>query len=172
MVGIHVISTDVLCYAPGLARRHVGLADVIEQGGLAVVDVTHHRHHRGARLRGTFVLRQGFLELVLQLVGADQLDFMSHLLDHQGRGVLVDHLVDGRHHTQLHQLLNDLTGLHRHRLGESTDRNHVGHLNFVDLLLGRHLKTVLAVFLVGRLGLLAATTSTGNTRLRCLEVGQ
>ena len=44
----HLIGADVLGDAAGLARRHAGLADGIEQAGLAVVHVAHHRHHGGA----------------------------------------------------------------------------------------------------------------------------
>ena len=51
----HVIGADVLRDAARLARRHVGAADVVEQRGLAVVDVAHHRHHRRARQLVGFV---------------------------------------------------------------------------------------------------------------------
>jgi hypothetical protein len=39
-----------LCDASCLPSRHLGLADVIQQAGLAMVYMTHHCHHRGARL--------------------------------------------------------------------------------------------------------------------------
>jgi NhaP-type Na+/H+ and K+/H+ antiporter len=39
----------------GLARHHAGLAQRVEQRGLAVVDVTHDRHHRRPR-QGAFAL--------------------------------------------------------------------------------------------------------------------
>ncbi len=46
MGDIHLVGTDVLSDAAGLSRRHPRLADRVEQAGLAVVDVTHHRDHR------------------------------------------------------------------------------------------------------------------------------
>ncbi len=46
-LGRHLVGTDVLGDAAGLAGHHVGLADGVEQAGLAVVDVTHDGDHRG-----------------------------------------------------------------------------------------------------------------------------
>ena len=46
----HVVRADVLRDAAGLARDDVRLADVVEQRRLAVVDVTHDRDDRRARL--------------------------------------------------------------------------------------------------------------------------
>ena len=40
-VVVHLVGTDGLRDAAGLARDDVGLADRVEQAGLAVVDVTH-----------------------------------------------------------------------------------------------------------------------------------
>ena len=47
---VDVVSADVLRDAAGFARRHLGAADVVQQRGLAVVDVTHDGHDRRARL--------------------------------------------------------------------------------------------------------------------------
>ena len=45
---VHLIGADVLGDAAGLAGGHVGIADIVQQGGLAVVDVAHDHHHGGA----------------------------------------------------------------------------------------------------------------------------
>ena len=45
-VDLDLIGADVLGDATGLALAHVGLADGVQQAGLAVVDVTHHGDHR------------------------------------------------------------------------------------------------------------------------------
>ena len=47
---VDLVGADVLGDAAGLARGDLGLADRIEQRGLAVVDVAHDRHHRRAVL--------------------------------------------------------------------------------------------------------------------------
>ena len=48
-VDLDAVGADVLRDAAGLARGDVGLADRVEQRGLAVVDVAHDRDDRGAR---------------------------------------------------------------------------------------------------------------------------
>ena len=45
-----VVGADVLRDAAGLARGHLG-ADVVQQRGLAVVDVAHDGDHRRTRQR-------------------------------------------------------------------------------------------------------------------------
>ncbi len=44
----HLVSADVLGDAAGLAGGHVGVADIVQQGGLAVVHVAHDHHDGGA----------------------------------------------------------------------------------------------------------------------------
>ena len=44
----HAVRADVLRNAAGLARNDVRAADAVEQGGLAVVDVTHDDDDRRA----------------------------------------------------------------------------------------------------------------------------
>jgi hypothetical protein len=45
-LGRHLIGADMLRDAAGLARDDIGLADRVEQRGLAVVDMAHDRDHR------------------------------------------------------------------------------------------------------------------------------
>ena len=42
---VHLVGADVLGDAARLARDHLGLADGVQERGLAVIDVTHDRHH-------------------------------------------------------------------------------------------------------------------------------
>src|SRR5882757_3997946 len=46
---LDVIGAYMLRDAAGLARRHLGASYIVEQRRLAVIDVTHHRDHRGTR---------------------------------------------------------------------------------------------------------------------------
>lgn len=46
MVGFHVVGADMLGNTTGLTGSHLGATDVIQQGGLAVVNVAHNTHHR------------------------------------------------------------------------------------------------------------------------------
>ena len=45
---VDLVGADVLGDAASFARGHIGLADRVEQRGLAVVDVTHDGDDRGA----------------------------------------------------------------------------------------------------------------------------
>ena len=45
---LHLIGADMLGDAAGFAGHHIGLAQGVEQRGLAVIDMAHHRDHRGA----------------------------------------------------------------------------------------------------------------------------
>ncbi|MGC3971838.1 MAG: hypothetical protein QM775_32195 [Pirellulales bacterium] len=88
-----LVRTDVLCDAAGLALADVGLADRVQQSGLAVVDVTHDGDHRRPLLEVllvALVLAVGEVEAVEQLavlvLGADDLDDVVHLARRAARG--------------------------------------------------------------------------------------
>ena len=87
-VAVDLVRADVLRDAPGLGGDDRGLADRIQQGRLAVVDVPHDRHHGGPRheiglvvLVGLrlFVLIRCVLDRQLALgseLGPDELDLV------------------------------------------------------------------------------------------------
>src|ERR1700733_12832130 len=58
---------------------------------------------------------------MLDLVLAHDLGRVAHLLHHEHRGIRVEGLVDGRHHTEIHQHFDDLGRLDRHALRELAD---------------------------------------------------
>ena len=97
----HLVGADVLGDAARLARGHLGLADGVQQRGLAVVDVAHDRDHR----RALHEVRVGVLELGL-----------------------VAHVVGGAHHAHLllERVGEHLDGLVGERLGE---RGHLAQLH-------------------------------------------
>ena len=79
---LHLVGTDVLRDATRLAVDDVGAADVVEQRGLAVVDVTHHRDDRRTGLLEFVVV--GIVEQLLQfdlllLTGLDEQDLCADL---------------------------------------------------------------------------------------------
>ena len=125
---LDLVGADVLGDAAGLARGDLGAADVVEQRGLAVVDVAHDGHDRRPRQR--LDLARLRLDLVLELVFLEAHGRVAELLDDQLRGVLVDGLVDGGHHAHLHHGLDDFVGLDRHAVGELADRDRLGQLHF------------------------------------------
>ena len=135
---------DVLGDAAALAGRDLGRADGVEQARLAVVDVTHDGHDRGARLQegGIVLLEQDLLGRLgdpLVLVGADGPrglglgHFVAELAGHERRGVAVDQLVDGREDAALDQLADDVRGVDPEQLGELLDGDRAGQLDRAPL---------------------------------------
>ena len=45
---LDVVSSDVLGDSSSLSGDHVGFADIVEQGSLTMVDMTHDGDHRGS----------------------------------------------------------------------------------------------------------------------------
>ena len=90
---LHVIGTDVLGYASRLAGNHVGLAYVVEQRGLAVVDMTHDGNYRRPRkqvFRPVHLLGAAYL---LGEVRSDELDLVAELLRHEHERLGIEPLV-------------------------------------------------------------------------------
>ena len=120
------VGADVLRDAAGLARRDVGRADRVEQRRLAVVDVAHDRDDRARAARASPPSPAVLLGLEHLLdVEGDVLDLVLELAGDQRRRVEVEHLVDGRHHAHVDELLEDLAGLDAHRAREVADGDHL-----------------------------------------------
>ena len=154
-LGFDVVSADVLRDAAGFARGDLGAADVVQQRGLAVVDVAHDGHDRrarqllGFRHGGRFV-QEGFR--IVQLGGDGD---VAQFLDHDHGRFLVQHLVDGDHLAQLHQVLDDFRGLDGHLVRQVGHADGLGHVDFTrDEFLRRRL--VAAIVL-----LVATATAAG-----------
>ena len=125
----HLIGADVLGNAAGLAAGHMGVANVVQQTGLAVVNVTHDHHHGGA---GHQIL--GLVLVVINELffnGDDHflLHLAAHFLGNNGGGVKVDHLAQGGHDAVLHQALHDLCAGLLHAAGQLTHADLVGDLH-------------------------------------------
>ena len=123
---------------PASPLGDVGLADGVEQRGLAVVDVAHDGDHR--RARHQILGRVLGLAVGDDLVLAERrrLDLVAELGRDQRRRVEVDVLVDvDAHHAQRPQLLDDLLALDAHLLGEVGDGDGVAHAHDALVLGGR-----------------------------------
>ena len=132
---LHGIGADVLGDAARLARGDAGLADVVQQRGLAVVDMAHDGDDRRTGeeiLLG--ILDVLVLEGVLGRLG--QLHFQLHaeLGADQLRGVEVQFIVDGGDDAQHHQLFDDLAGRLADALREVAHGDRLGgHKRLFDL---------------------------------------
>jgi hypothetical protein len=159
----HLIGADVLGDAAGLARDHVRLADLVEQRGLAVIDVTHDRHHRRPRRQLALVLGRLLHDHVLDVRLGDALHAMAELLDDERRGLGVDRLVLRRHDPVLEQRLDHRGRALGHAVGELLHRDRVGDAHVAHHLLAlagmaRHLAllALLAALQRGEAALAAA----------------
>ena len=128
IVELHRIGTDVLGNAAGLAGHHTGVADLVEQRGLAVVDMPHKGHHRrtGKKRIGSifnFLFLPGRNRLGLRwLNGRLFLFFLAHfksvLLADLLRNLQIDFGIDRGEDIHLHQFGDDHVGLHAHAFGK------------------------------------------------------
>ena len=151
--------------AAGLALDDLGLADRVEQRGLAVVNVTHNNNDRIARLQLLFLVLVLIEQLLLDGNVYFLLNLAAHFLCNDGCGIVVDHLGDGRHNAQLDETLDNIRCGALHAGSELTDgnllRNHYLYRNLLKcchLLLtlqAAHLLLLLLTALVAeRLGAL------------------
>ena len=142
--GLDVVRADMLGDAAGLARRHLGAAYVVEQRGLAVIDMSHHGHHRRTRQHFERGIRFA-LQIILDDIFLAQHRGVAHLLDHQHGGVLLDHLIDRGHHAHVHHHLDDFGGLDGHLLRQLPDRHGLADGDLAHHARRRHLEAMLGV---------------------------
>ena len=137
---LDAVRADVLGDAAGLTLGDAGLADGVEQRGLAVVNVAHHDNDRIARHEILLAVLMLVKQLLLDRDMHFLLDLAAHLLGHDRRGVEIDDLGDRCHHAQLDQALDDVRRGALHAAGQLADRNLVRdhHLDR-DLLERGHL---------------------------------
>ena len=117
-----VIGADMLGDAARLAGRDIGLAQRVEQRGLAVIDMAHDRDDRGTRLQH-FLLVGLAAQADLDIGFGDAVRAVAELADDQLGGVGVDDLVDRRHDAHAHQRLDDIGAALGHAVGEFLDRD-------------------------------------------------
>ena len=117
LVVVDLVGADVLGDAARLAGGDLGLADRVEQRGLAVVDVAHDRHHRrrGRKaLLGVLELRR----LRLLVGGGDDLDLAVVLVGDRLDRLVGEGLGERRHLPHRHQLLDHLGAAQPEQLGD------------------------------------------------------
>ena len=166
----HAVSADVLGDAAGLALDDVGFADVVQQRGLTVVDVSHDRYDRRTRdevfLAVLAVVGDGLLNL-----HRDEFGLVAELLGDHHERLGVETLVDRHHQTQVHAGHDDLRRRDVHHRGQLADGHELRdlerrtlHFLAFELLvhaLGDGLALVLAVFRAFALGPLGRQTRQG-----------
>ncbi len=161
---------DVLGDAARLALGNAGMADRVEQRGLAVVDMPHNGHNRRTGLEILFLVveHDGVL-----LLGGDHANLAAHIVGDKLDEIVSHRLREREHLPEHEQALDDVVGLHAEQLGElgnrSTLRNLddriVEHERGIEALLDGLELQALAVF--GFALFLALLAAAFATLLRC-----
>ena len=142
-LGFDVICADVLRDPSRFPACHPSPPYVIQERGLAMVDVTHNGNNR--RTRFCFNLRSRRLGIRQKCLGTIQgriFGDMTQLLHHDHRGFLIQHLIDGYHIPHLHQSLDHFGRLYRHLLRQRADGDGLGHHYLMHDRLRRRGKTM------------------------------
>ena len=106
-VGCHMVGANMLGNAAGFASSHFSAANVVQQRGLAVVNVAHHRNDWRARQQLCSLCFHLFLGESFRIVQRCLNGGMSHFFHYDHGRILIQRLVDGHHLAQLHQQLDD-----------------------------------------------------------------
>ena len=133
--GFHLIGPDMLGDPAGFARDDAGLADRIQKRGLAVVDVTHDRDDRGARLQ-ILVLVLDLIDHLLDIGIRNADSAVAEFVDHQLGGIGVHGLVAGDHQAHAHQRFDDIGRALSHPVRQFRHQDgfrqlHIAHLLFL-----------------------------------------
>ena len=117
VVVVDLVGADVLGDAAGLAGGDLGLADRVQQRGLAVVDVAHDRDHR--RAVDEVLVGVGELRLLgLLLGGGDDLQLAVVLVGDRPDRLVGEGLGQRRHLPHRHQFFDHLGRGQAERLGD------------------------------------------------------
>ena len=127
----HVVGTDVLRDATCLAGDDIGLADVVEQRRLAVIDVTHDGDNRGAWHEVLFVVL--FLADCCADFGADVLRSEAELFGDEIDGLGIHTLIDADHDADAHASGDNLRDGNVHHRGELVRRDELRQLEHFAL---------------------------------------
>ena len=114
---------------PASPDDDIGVANGVEQRGLAVVDMAHDGHDGRARLEvlaGVGRVEQALLDVGL----GDALDRVAHFLGDELRRVGVDHIGDLVHVALLHQQADHVDAALRHAVGEFLNGDGLGQDDF------------------------------------------
>ena len=133
---VHLVGADVLGDAAGFAGHHVGVSDIVQKGGLAVVHVAHNYHHGSPGLQVLLPVLGGVDKALLD--GDNHLFFhlTAHLLGDDGGGVEVDNVGEGGHNPVFNEALHHLGPGLFHPGGQLTHTDLVGDEHLGGGLLG------------------------------------
>ena len=133
---LHVVSPDVLGDTTGFTGNHVGVADVVEERSLTVVNVTHHSDDGRAFAEVFFVVHlfdDGLLHF-----GRNEFCGETKFFGHHFNGFLVKTLVDGHHNADAHASADDLCHRNVHHCGQFVGGHKFGELQHATFSVAAH----------------------------------
>ena len=167
----HVIGSDVLRNATCLTGDDVGLTNIVEQRGLTMIDMSHHRHD-GSTGHQVFLvvlnLCHGLAHLGAHILGGE-----SELLGNQVDGLGIHALIDADHDSDAHASGDDLSHGHIHHGGEFVCGHKLSQLEHLALCclclhLVLHALTYSVALLTAILGTLAHLIVLVGQASQCL----
>ena len=129
-----IICSNVLGNSSGLSGNYIGLADVVQQGGLSVVYVSHYGYNwrswkKVLRLVCLIFLIYGLLQLCCYKVY-----LIAKLLCNKHKGLCIQPLVYGDHKAKAHAGANDFGYRNLHHYGKVIYGNKLRYLKNLALL--------------------------------------
>ena len=113
----------------GLTGNYIRLTDIVKQRSLTVVNVSHHRYNRSARLqifRSIFFFNDSLCHFRTYIFSLES-EFFSHQID----GFSIQTLVDGNHDTNTHTSSDNLVNRNIHHRCQFVSRNELGQLQYL-----------------------------------------
>jgi len=95
-----------------------------------VIHVTHDSNHWRTWLQFSIGMHLTDIEQRFRIIELGRMRDVAHFFDHDHRGFLIKHLVDGDHLTQFHQLLDHLGSLDCHFVRQIGYGDGFRHMNF------------------------------------------
>ena len=130
----HIVGSDVLCDTSGLSCDYIGLADVVEQGSLAMVNVSHHGDNRRPCHEIFLPVRLAVLIDFIGELGSHEFDLVSEFLCYEHESLGIEPLVDGDHKSEVQAGSDDLVDRSVvHQGGEIVDRHELGDFQHLPL---------------------------------------
>ena len=141
-----LVGTNMLGNTASLTRSNTRGTNVIEQGGLAVINVAHDRDHRWTWFGIAFARTSNqSCQRRFHIIGAHRIGVVTHLLNHEDSGVLVQQLIDSSHDAHRHHRLDHFSSLDSHFIGQLGNRDGLRHINIANYRRCRTFETMLGL---------------------------
>ena len=128
---LKLIGTNMLGDTARFARRHIGCPQSIQQGRLAVINMSHNRNHRRTRLAIFFIRRCIINDKVIFNVRLrNTFNCMAEIFDNQLGRIGIENIIHRCHCALLHKVFHNVARAFRHTVRQFRNSNSFGDNNF------------------------------------------